>query len=133
MTVQVLEVKASAALAAVELHIIQGPGPAAIGDVLGLDPGENSVELLVGDVERVVIVVQDVPAVEVHGKGIIDLHRGKMPIRAFVAKAKDLSEELRRCHLVFGRNDGMVQRGGRQAPSLAVNSNLRYLEYPGVM
>jgi hypothetical protein len=64
VAVRVLEVKAAAATAVVDLHVGARAGAAAIGDTLRLDPVEDRVELGLADPEGVVVMLEIAALVE---------------------------------------------------------------------
>ena len=65
MAVRVFEVDALSAAAVVGLHVFRGKGSTAIGYVLIYYATENSVELGVADVERIVVALELVTVIEI--------------------------------------------------------------------
>src|SRR5712691_10999692 len=104
MTVQVLEVEATAAPSGIDLAVGMTIRLAAVGERLGFYPAENGFELLVADVKREV-QAQAAPRLEgriapgvgvvgeVKGEGLIDLHLGEVAAARLDLQAEDLGEE----------------------------------------
>src|SRR5262249_49482501 len=72
MAVRVAEVKAAAATPVIDLHVLGGTRPAAIGETLAADPVEDAVELRLAYSEGVVMPLEAVPIVEIDGQRVID-------------------------------------------------------------
>src|SRR4051794_29723474 len=100
MAVGVAEVKAAAAMTVVDLHVLGGARPAAIGEALAAHPVEDPVKLRLADFESVVMPLEAVPIVEIDGQGIVDLHRSEVRDRALVLETENPREEPSRFLLV---------------------------------
>src|SRR5467141_765143 len=89
MAVRVAEVKATAAMAVIDVHIFGGARPAAIGETLAADAIKDPVELRLADLEGVVMPLEAVPIVEIDGQGVVDPHRGEVRDRTLVLETED--------------------------------------------
>jgi hypothetical protein len=67
VTIRVAEVEAAAAIAVIDLHILCGARPAAVGEAVVADPVEDPVELRLADFEGVVVPLEAVPIVKIDG------------------------------------------------------------------
>src|SRR6516165_8805912 len=114
VTIRVAEIETAAALAVIDLHVLRGARPTAIGKALPADPVEDPVKLRLADLEGVMVPLEAVPIVEVDRQCLVDPHRSEMGDRALVFEAKNPSEEPRRLFLVAGRNDRVVEDDGQE-------------------
>src|SRR5260221_10368336 len=70
--VRVLEIKAAAAIAAVDLHVGARARAAALGDALRLDPVEDRVELGPADPERIKKAFENPALLEIEGQLLVE-------------------------------------------------------------
>ena len=120
VTIRVTEVEPTAAIAAIDLHILRGARTAAIGEALPTDPVEDPVKLCFADLEGVVVPLEAVPIVKVDRQGLVDPHWSEMRDRTLVFEAKYPSEEPCRLFLVTGRDDRVVEDDGQERLLLTV-------------
>ena len=86
----------------------------SIRNALGLDAAEDGVEFRLAHLERVMMDVEAIGIViKIERETLIHLHGCKIADRAFIERqSEDPREELRRCDLVAGRHDGVVEFDG---------------------
>src|SRR5260370_21686065 len=98
----------------IDLHVLSGTRPAAVGEALTADPVEDPVELRFADFEGIVVPLEAGPIVEIDRQGRVDAHRSEMRDRALVFEAKNPGKEPRRLFLVAGRDDRVVEDDGQE-------------------
>src|SRR5260370_37704465 len=98
----------------IDLHVLSGTRPAAVGEALTADPVEDPVELRFADLEGIVVPLEAGPIVEIDRQGLVDPHRSEMRDGALVFEAKNPGKEPRRLFLVAGRDDRVVEDDGQE-------------------
>src|SRR5215471_11484900 len=109
MAVRVAKIKAAAATAVIDLHILGGARPAAIGEALAADAVENPVEFRLAHPERVVVPLEAVPIVEIDRQRLVDPHRREVRDGTVVFETENPGEEAGGCLLVAGGDDRVVE------------------------
>src|ERR1700730_9767405 len=109
MAVRVAEVKAAAAMAVVDFHVLGRARSTAIGETLAADAIKDPVAFRVAHLEGVVMPLEAVPVVEVDGQRVVDLHRGEVRDGAVVFETKNPGEESGGFLLVAGGDDRVVE------------------------
>src|SRR5260370_40913883 len=79
VTVRVAEIEAATAVAMIDLHVLSGTRPAAVGEALTADPVEDPVELRFADFEGIVVPLEAGPIVEIDRQGLVDPHPSEIP------------------------------------------------------
>src|SRR5215469_1897834 len=109
MAVRVAKIHAASAVPVVELTVVEAPRCAAIGELSLPNAAEDSIEFGIVDVEGVVVALELLVIVEEECKRVVDTYRREMIAFRICTEAKNARKKLRRCPLVAGRNDGVVQ------------------------
>src|SRR5262249_402175 len=118
VAVGIFEVHATSAAPLVDLHVILRERSAPVWDARVLDAREDSVELGIADVKRVVVHVEVVPVVEVEGQSLIDPDRREVTHRTFVLEPEDMREEVCRRDLVARGYDRVIERDSHMRTSI---------------
>src|SRR5690348_18268757 len=117
MAVRVAKIDAAAAVPVVQLAIVQAPRRAAIGELRLADAAEDSIELGIADVEGVVVALELLVVVEKERERVVDTYRREMAAFRIGMETKNARKKLRRCPLVAGRDDGVVEGDGHRKVS----------------
>src|SRR5215831_7390868 len=128
MAVRVAKIDAAAAVPVVELTVVKAPRCAAIGELRLANAAENGIELGIADVEGVVVALELlVVVVEQERERVVDTYRREMAAFRIGIEAKNARKKLRRCPLVAGRDDGVVEDDGhRKTLSLTTPQTTAY-------
>src|SRR5260370_16723631 len=70
----------------IDLHVLSGTRPAAVGEALTPDPVEDPVELRFADFEGIVVPLEPGPIVEIDRQGLVDPHPREMRAPALVSE-----------------------------------------------
>src|SRR5215472_12171216 len=114
MAIGVAKIDAAAAVPVVELTVIEAPRCAAIGELRLLNAAEDSVELGVVDVEGVVVALELLVVVEKERERVVDTYRREMAVFRIGMEAKNARKKFRRCPLVAGWDDGVIEGDGHR-------------------
>jgi len=117
MAVRVAKIDAAAAVPVIEVKVVEAPRRAAIGELRLPDAAEDRIELGIADVEGVMVALELLAVIEKERDCVVDTYRRKMPVFRIGVKAKNPREKLGRCHLIAGRDDGMVEGDGHRKTS----------------
>ncbi len=112
MAVKVAEIDAAATVPVIELTIVEAPWCAAIHEVRLANAAQDGIELGITDVEGVVVALELLVIVEKERERIVDTYRSEMAAFRIGMQAENSRKKLRRCRLVAGRNDGVVEGNG---------------------
>src|SRR3546814_14777624 len=93
MAVRILEVGAATVVPVIELHVVKAVRPTAIGNAFGLNAAEDSVELLIAYLERVMKNSVVVVIVEVERQADVDAYRREGGHRAVIRQPEDAGEK----------------------------------------
>jgi len=110
MAVRVAKIDAAAAVPVIEVTVVEAPRCAAIGELRLPDAAEDGIELGIADVEGVMVALELLVVIEKER----ETYWRKMPVFRIGMKAKNPREKLGRCHLIAGRDDGMVEGDGHR-------------------
>lgn len=117
MAIRVAKIDAAAAVPVVELTVVEAPRCAAIGELRLANATEDGIELSIADVEGVVVALEPLVVVEKERECVVDAYRREMAVFRIGMEAKDARKNLRRCPLVAGRDDGVVEGDGHRKTS----------------
>ena len=117
MAVRVAKIDAAAAVPVVELTVIEAPRCAAIGELRLANAAEDGIELGIADVEGVVVALELLDVVEKERERVVDTYRREMAAFRIGMEAKNARKKLRRCPLIAGRDDGVVEGDGHRKTS----------------
>src|SRR5215813_6206161 len=93
----------------IQLPILPAPRVTAPRDSRFLHALEDSVELLVAHMKRIVMPLERLSIVEVQGKLTVDPNRSKVAHRPIVFQTENLRKKTRRGFLVTRRHNSMIQ------------------------
>ena len=110
MAVRIAKINPAAAFARIQLPILSAPRITTPRDSRFLHALEDSVELLVVDMKRIVVDFERLGVVEIQGKLVVNLNRSEMAHGSVVLEAENLREETGRSFLVPRRHNSMIQR-----------------------
>src|ERR1700756_2272428 len=116
MAVRVAKIAAASAVPVVELTVVEAPRRAAIGEVSLPNAPEDGIELGIADVEGVVVALELLVVAEEECERVVDTHRREMVAFRIGMEAKNAGKKLRRCPLVAGRDDGVVEGDSHGKP-----------------
>src|ERR1700746_1718508 len=114
MAVRVAKIDAAAAVPIVELTVVEAPRCAAVGELCLANAAEDRIELGIADVEGVVVALELLVVVEKERERVVDTYRREMAVFRIGMEAKNARKKLRRCPLVAGRDDGVVEGDGHR-------------------
>src|SRR5262245_61464510 len=114
VAVRVTEVETASAMTVIDLHVVERPRSAAIGETLGAHALEDPVEVGLIDLERVMVALELRIVVEIEGQRVVDPQRSEVRERTLVVQTKDAGEESGGCLLVVRRHDRMVEHNGHR-------------------
>src|SRR4029077_13879949 len=114
MAVRVAKIDATSAIPVVELTVLEAPRCAAIGELSLPNAGEDGIEFGIAHVERIEGGLELLVVVKEECERVIDTYRREMVAFRLGMKAKNACKKLRRCLLVAGRNDGVVEGDGHR-------------------
>src|SRR5215831_17800109 len=117
MAVGVAKIDAAAAIPVVELTVVKTPRCAAIGQLRLANAAQDGIELGIADVEGVVVALELLGVVEKERERAVDTYRREMTAFRIGIEAKNARKKLRRCPLVTGGDDGVVEGDGHQKTS----------------
>jgi hypothetical protein len=126
MAVRIAEIKAAAAVAMVDRHVLMRARSAAVGDALFENPVVDPVELGLADLERVMMPLELFLIVEVDGQLLVDPDRREVRDWAGIFKTKDPGEKPGGCFLVVGGHNGVIEmdRHGVLPRSVSIKMSL---------
>src|SRR3954469_5163709 len=114
MAVRVAKIDTASAVPVVELTVLEAPRCAAIGE-LGLpNAAEDRIEFGIADVEGIVVALELLLVVKEECERVIDTDRREMAAFRIGMKAENACKKLRRCLLVAGGDDGVVEGDGHR-------------------
>src|SRR5215472_5071725 len=116
MAIRVAKIDAAAAVPVVELTVVEAPRCAAIGELRLPNAAEDSIELGITNMEGVVVALELLVVVEKKRERVVDTHWREMAVFRIGMEAKNARKKLRRCPLVAGRDDGVVEGDGHERP-----------------
>src|ERR1700756_940530 len=116
MPVRVMEIKAPATMAVIDLHVLRRPRAAAIDQPFIADTIEDPVKVRFAYLEGVVMPLEAVPVVEIDGQRVVDPHGGEVRNRAIVFQTEDAGEKAGRFLLVPGGEDRVIEADGQGRP-----------------
>src|SRR3546814_1504144 len=93
----------------IELHVVKAVRPTAIRNAFGLNAAEDSVELLIAYLERVMKNSVVVVIVEVERQAVVDAYRREGGHRAVIRQPEDAGEKSCRRLLVADGHDHVVE------------------------
>src|SRR5262249_7241502 len=114
MAIGVAKIDAAAAVPVVELTVVEAPRRAAIGELRLANAAEDGIELGIADMEGVVVALELLVVVEQERERVVDTYRREMAAFRIGMEAKNARKKLRRCPLVAGRDDGVVEGDGHR-------------------
>ena len=117
MAVRVTKIDAAAAVPVVELTVVEAPRCAAISELRLANAAEDGIELGIADVESVMVALELLVVVEEERERLVDTYRREMAVFRIGMEAKNARKRLRRCPLVAGRDDGVVEGDGHRKTS----------------
>src|SRR6516162_5831365 len=117
MAVRVAKIDAAAAVPIIELTVVETPRGAAVRELRLANAAQDRIELGIADVEGVMVALELLVVVEKERECVVDTYRRKMPVFRIGVKAKNPRKKLGRCHLIAGRDDGMVEGDGHRNTS----------------
>jgi hypothetical protein len=109
MAIRVAKIDAATAIPVIELTVIEAPRRAAIGELRLADAPEDGIELGIADVEGVVVALELLLVVEKECERIVDPYRREMALFRIGIEVKNSREKPRRCPLIAGGDDGVVE------------------------
>src|SRR5262249_41576072 len=125
MPVGVAKIDAPAAVPVIEFTVVEAPRRAAIGELRLANAPEDSIELGIADVEGIVVALELLVVIEKKRERVVDAYRCEMAVFRIGMKAENARKKLRRCPLVAGRNDGVVEVDGHRNLSLPTAAGYR--------
>src|SRR5580765_4767205 len=117
MAIRVAKIDATAAVPVVELAVVEAPRCAAIDELRLANAAEDGIELGIADVEGVVVALELLDVVEKERERIVDTYRREMAVFRIGMEAKNARKKLRRCPLIAGRNDSVIEGDGHRKTS----------------
>src|SRR5580700_9390600 len=117
MAVGVAKIDAAAAVPIIELTVVEAPRCAAIGELRLANAAEDGIEIGIADVEGVMVALELLDVVEKERERIVDTYRREMAAFRIGMEAKHARKKLRRCPLIAGRDDGVVEGDGHRKTS----------------
>src|SRR5215813_5112210 len=112
MAIKVAKIDAAAAVPVIELTVVEAPRCAAIGELRLADAAEDGIELSIADVEGVVVALELLVVIEKERERVVDTYRREMAAFRIGVETKNVRKEFRRCPLVAGRDDGVIEGDG---------------------
>src|SRR5215471_369143 len=117
MAVRVAKIDAAAAVPIIELTVVEAPRCAAVRQLRLANAAQDGIELGVADVEGIMVALELLVVVEKERERVIETYRREMAAFRIGAEAKNARKKLRRCPLVVGRDDGVVEGDGHRKTS----------------
>ena len=117
MAVRVAKIDAAAAVPIIELTVVEAPRCAAIGELRLANAAEDGIELGIADMEGVMVALELLDVVEKERERAVDTYRREMAVFGIGMEAKNARKKLRRCPLIAGRDDGVIEGDGHRKTS----------------
>jgi len=117
MAVRVAKIDAAAAVPVIELTVVETPGCAPVGELRLANAAEDGIELGIANVEGVVVALELLDVVEKERERAVDTYRREMAVFGIGMEAKNARKKLRRCPLIAGRDDGVIEGDGHRKTS----------------
>src|SRR6516225_11377594 len=117
MSIRVAKIDTAAPVPVVELTVVEAPQCAAIDQLRLANTAQDCIELGIANVEGVVVALELLVVVEKERERVVDTHRREMAAFQIGLEAKNARKKLRRCPLVVGREDSVVEGDGHRKTS----------------
>jgi hypothetical protein len=114
MAFRVPKIDAPTAVPIIELTVVEAPRCAAVRKLRLANAAEDGIKLGIADVESVVVALELVLVVEKERESVVDTYWRKMAGFRIGIEAKNARKKLRRCPLIMGRDDGVVEGDGHR-------------------
>src|SRR6516162_9816801 len=117
MAVRVAKIDAAAAVPIIELSVVKAPRCAAVRELRLANAAQDGIELGIADVEGVVVALELLVVIEKERERVVETYRREMAVFRIGMEAENSRKKLRRCPLVVGGDDGVVEGDGHRKTS----------------